>query len=350
MTETEHFSHHGDETELEKFLGRTLSKIEPYSNQILLGFLIATVVAVGIVMVVRGQRATSSAGWTAYAACRAPDDYAQVAKDFSGTPVGNWASLQAARGFLEEGLQFALTNRTASDDRLNQAKEEFEKLLATSGVAPEIREESLNGLAASLETLSGDSTDEAIAAYEALISEFPESQHRRWAEHRIEELKAGSTKQFYAWFRQQNPQPTDRPLPQDTAPSSSSTPPMDSSLPELPLTIPGGSTSTTPKEGDEGEKPRAMPAPDAKPETSAETSEERPPSPPEAEKTKPADDATETPAEPKESSEATKPAAESESSEKPAEPKTSEPAPEKPADESPESESSPEETASEEAN
>lgn len=211
----QHFHHAPDQTELGKFLSHVWRKIEPYTMQIVVAVVLVTIVAVGMILWARGVRADRTAGWQRFVTSRAPDDYLALANEFPTSPVGRWARLEAGRGFLQEGLSLAMTNRTASDERLNQAREAFDQLLGSRGLPPEIREEGLFGMATTLEALSDGDNEPAIQAYEQLLREFPDSRHSLWAEHRAEVLRSETSQEFYAWFRQQQPKPSDRPLPQD---------------------------------------------------------------------------------------------------------------------------------------
>jgi hypothetical protein len=162
------------------------------------------------------------------AAARTSDDLLRVADDFPSTDAANWARLRAARILYDRAVSESLSNRVASDDDFKQAKELYSGLLK-SDVPAEIREAALDGMARVLESTSAGDTAEAIAAYETLLREFPDTLFRDYAAHRIEELKKPETQEFYAWFSKQNPKPEDRPQPNDGA----TVPPI--SMPEQPL-------------------------------------------------------------------------------------------------------------------
>jgi hypothetical protein len=210
----QHF-HHPDQTELGKFLSRVWRQIEPYTMQIIVAVVLVTIVSVGMILWARSVGADRTAGWERFVTSRAPDDFLALANEYPNSPVGYWARLEAGRGFLQEGLSLAMTNRAASDERLNQAQEAFDRLLATRGLPSEVREEALFGMATTLEALSDGDNEPAIQAYEQLFREFPDSRHALWAEHRAEALRSGASREFYTWFRQQQPKPSDRPLPRD---------------------------------------------------------------------------------------------------------------------------------------
>ncbi len=211
-----HFQHDPDKTELEKVLNVSLDKIEPYSSQLLVAFVAIALLFGGWIYMSRTSGQVSTVGWKEFASTTAPSDFKAIAEKHPNAPVATWALLQAARGYTSEGLQQALTNREASDESLGEARDAYKQLLDRGQkVPPEAREEALFGMATCLEALSGADTSEAVAAYETLLKEFPQTRHRRWADRRIAILKQPQTEAFYAWFRKQNPTPDDRPLPKD---------------------------------------------------------------------------------------------------------------------------------------
>lgn len=214
--ENQHFHHAPDQTELARFLSRLLTKIEPYTNLILIGFITVTIVGVGLIWWSRTEDASRSAGWQRFLATRAPDDFVLLANEYGNSKLGHWARLEAGRGFLDEGLSLATTNRSASDERLTHAKDAFQQLLTgRAQVSAGIREEALFGMATTLEVLSGGETEPAVQAYQQLVQEFPNSRHVPWAQNRIDVLQSSNAEQFYAWFRAQDLKPSDRPAPRD---------------------------------------------------------------------------------------------------------------------------------------
>jgi hypothetical protein len=217
------------QNDLQVGINRWLDKIEPYSNHILAGIVVATVVAVGVILWARSSSATTEAGWSQMASARTPDDFLRIAEDNAGSHAANWARLQAARLSYSNGIETALTDRKSSDESLKQAKDLYGELVKQN-TTPELREEALKGLGLTSEAVSGGDVAEAIKAYEQLIKEFPESAFSGYAAHRVEELKEPQASDFYAWFRKQNPKPAPRPQPNDGKP------PIEGAIktPELP--------------------------------------------------------------------------------------------------------------------
>ena len=108
---------------------------------------------------------------------------------------------------------------------LLQAREAYNQLADAKDDL--IQERRLFGLARTLETLAGvdvsgqkdannvDGVDEAIQAYELFLQRYPNSIFASLAENRIKSLKTGRAQDFYAWFREQNPNPEDFETPDD---------------------------------------------------------------------------------------------------------------------------------------
>jgi hypothetical protein len=225
------------ENDLSKLLGRWAEKFEEHSNTILSVFVVLALIAAAAIYWTRSSWNQRESGWTQLVASSNPQDFESVADAFSGTPVAEWARLRAASGFLRDGIERSVSDRSVSNELLQKARSTFESL-TDEGTNPAVREQALNGLAVTLESLSDGDTQAAIAAYQKLLTEFPETRFKTFAEDRIEALKTGRVQEFYAWFRKQNPEPPDRPLPQDQ--------PASAQDPLAPL-LPGGAG---PKLGD----------------------------------------------------------------------------------------------------
>lgn len=138
--------------------------------------------------------------------------------DFADSQAVVWAKLRAAQSHLQSGIGYMFTNRKAGTGELTEAKELFQSIIDDSSSPPAARERSLFGLATCIESLSGQDTQPAIAAYEKVILDFPETVYLELIDERIETLKKSSTREFYAWFSKQEPKPGDRSTPTDLGP------------------------------------------------------------------------------------------------------------------------------------
>lgn len=206
------------QNELAKLFDRWATKIDPYANQILIGVCAVALVAAGVIYWVRTNQVTQAVGWSELMDASSAEEYANVADDFAGTTVEHWARTRASWGNLRDGIRLSISDRAASNERLEEAREGFDKLLASADAPVEAREQSMMGLALTLESQSSGDTEPAITAYENLLREFPETRYAKQAKERIDELKTGESQQFYAWFSKETPSPASRPQPNDGNP------------------------------------------------------------------------------------------------------------------------------------
>lgn len=255
-------------------LGKLMAQAEPFMEKY--GMKIAVAVGVALVLVIGYFAWSASAtsqnaeGWTRLAACASTADYENVAEDFAGTEVAEWALVNAAESHLQSGIRNMFTDRKAGNRELEDAKEQFQQLLDSSSTIPAIRERALFGLARTEESTSDGDLKNATELYKKLIQEFPDSIFRKLAEQRVKPVKGEkvavleneNTQKFYKWFHAQDPKPGDRqrpgfnlPMP-GTSPGSGGNTKNDSSgLPKLPpLNIPGLPEPLT-SESDEKKSP-----------------------------------------------------------------------------------------------
>ncbi len=324
-------------------LGRRLTtwgdRIEPHTNKILGGILVAMVLAVAFVVWQRSGTASATKAWTEYYECQNVADFENFLDEYPASPATPWARLEVARQRMLEGYRTSLTNRSDSLKALRKSKEQYETLLQEEA-PPEIRERGLAGLAMVNEALCDGDVKPAEAAYNKLLQEFPETYYKRWAEARLEILKKPETSAFYAWYAKQDPKPADRPAPRDGRPLI----PGSETLPKLEdLFNPEMMKEKKPAAGEGLEIPAVDgKTPPAKPATKADEKPGDPasPCPPKAEDAKKTEPTP--PAKP-EADAATpeKPAPEKPAAEKPTEePKKDAP----PAEEKPAAETKPEAT------
>ncbi len=284
-TQLPHHSH-PEQNELAHWFTDFQRKIEPHTNKIVLAVILATIGIVGYQVMNRSAAAKKSEAWSKYAACTSAADYQEVAEDYAGSEVESWARLEAARSFIQTGVRQSMTNRKASDESLESGKKQLEVLLDSTTISEDVREQALSQLGVCLESLSNGDVKPAIAAYEKLIGDFPESHYVPWAKNRIEELKKPATAEFYTWFRKAQPAPPERPKPQDA---------KSGEVPNIQLT-----PETKPAEGSTpaAEAPKAEEKPAETPATSEAPAAEKPAEAPAADKPAetPAAPATEAPA------------------------------------------------------
>ncbi|MEO1999566.1 MAG: tetratricopeptide repeat protein [Planctomycetaceae bacterium] len=178
---------------------------------------VASLVAGALVLVIlltnwwmASSEAESAAEWGELFTAKDAGGLANVFEDHPNSLVGDWAKLSEAKMHLSLGTNYLLAgaipgqkNRLPHDE-LQEARKCFEELLEklskTDPLHRPIHEQALFGLAQCIETLSSGDTSEAVAAYEQLTHDYPETVYLEVAEQRIETLKKTPTQEFYAWF------------------------------------------------------------------------------------------------------------------------------------------------------
>lgn len=200
-------------------LGRIAEQVgqylQRYANHLIIGLSALLLVAAVAIYWARTSGGAAASGWSAMFTARTAEDYANLADQYRGSLVGDWARLREAQMHLENGIRLLFTDRAAGISDLSAAKESFEAILNSSNVTDGVRERALFGMARTLESLSDGDAQQAIAAYETLLQEFPDTIYQREAEERLADLQVEQTQEFYAWFHQQNPNPPDRDQPID---------------------------------------------------------------------------------------------------------------------------------------
>ncbi len=195
--------------EPESELGRLIQPVQPYiekyGSKVVLGLAALLLIAATYIFYQRSANAAAAAGWGDLASANQPEDFADVADQFAGSPAAAWARLAAANGYFSNGVRMSFTSRTAAKGSFDKAQSAFKKLLDNRGTPKPVRERALFGMAKLEEAMSGQDTSSAIAAYEKLLSDFPSTTYKEIAEKRIEALKNPEVQEFYGWFREQDP-------------------------------------------------------------------------------------------------------------------------------------------------
>ncbi|HUG91272.1 MAG TPA: hypothetical protein VML55_10585 [Planctomycetaceae bacterium] len=186
------------------------------------------VIVIGALIWSLGSESAAAEGWTRMASSGNAEQFIAIAEDYAGQPVGAWARLRAAELHLQEGVRQSFSNRGAAVDELDEAVQQFAALLSADLPSDMLRERALFGHARALEAMAAivepsqgkvnATLDDAVAAYEKLLKTYPETLFKPIVDNQIKALQAERTRQFVTWFRQQDPRPADRELPQDGLP------------------------------------------------------------------------------------------------------------------------------------
>jgi hypothetical protein len=203
-------------------------------------------------------------GWREFASANKASDFGNIADKFPGTAAGSWARLMEGEIELSSGVRSSFTDRAAGRSDLKKAQENFEKLIADKATPSDVMERALFGLARAKEALPDKNLgpskidDAAIEIYQRLLTEFPITIYKDYAESRIAALKTGTAQDFYAWFEQQNPKPADREMPKDLIPPS---PDETKTATGTPVkTVPPPAKSDSPKAGTKAAPSATSPA------------------------------------------------------------------------------------------
>lgn len=241
--------------------------IERYGTTLLFGLAGILLLIAAVIWWNKYRDADRGLGWSELSAVfRKPnataEDFINVAELYPESKAGAWARLYAGEGYLESGLESLFTDREGAARDLADARENFENALASKDVSSELKVRALFGLAKTLETTSDGNLDPAIKSYRQVAEEYPGTAYEKLANDRLATLEAPGAKDFYAWFAQQKPSPTDRlqrPTDQGLFPGF---PPLGEDGPALEgsTTPPEGST-TPPATAPESVEPVVAPKP-----------------------------------------------------------------------------------------
>ena len=205
------YSNHDDRTELEKALVSTKPWFEQHGTTLIYG--LAAVIGIAAVVVYLQRKNPGEAPEAAeFMVASTPEEYRDIADDYSDSTLGVWARLKQADQLLGNGISNMFTDRETALNELDQAEAAYNQLGNRSDVNDAIQERVLIGLARITETRC-DGTEESVNAavngWKALLNKYEDSLVREYAESRIDRLADESAREFYTWFHAQNPSPDD---------------------------------------------------------------------------------------------------------------------------------------------
>jgi len=328
------YVHQEDEVLLAKVLRDSKPLLERYGTSLI--YAVAAMLAAAAVYVYFSRQPQGDAKESAeLLAAKTPEEFADLAETAVGTPIGVYARLREGEFLLRNALGNLFTNRKTGLEELDKAEKAFRKLEESPDAPEEVRIKVLVGLAKITEARcdgKDDTVKAALAAWDKVLTSFPASKmFSDLAESRKKKLESQDTKDFYAWFQQQDPKPgDDTGLPQDGPGAVPGIPNFDDLL-KAPA--PAGSTQPAAEPTPAEPKPEQPATPEPTP---AEPKPEQPATPePAPAEPKPEQPATPepAPAEPKPEQPATPEPAPAEP--KPEQPATPEPAPAEPKPEQP---------------
>jgi len=202
--------------ELEKLTSKGQDFFEQHGNTVLIVLCVIMLVSAGVIYRVRSSQVVATHGWGQLVQANSPVELETIGQRWPDSPAGRYAKLREAESLLESGIQQSFSHREAAESDLKKAKEIFAALIQSESIPQPIDERAKFGLASAIEATSDTDVTDAIKAYEGLVNKYPNTIFKSICESRIENLKARSSQEFYAWFQQQNPSPQDRDTVQDT--------------------------------------------------------------------------------------------------------------------------------------
>ena len=214
---------------LERIATRIAPFFQQHGQRIVLGMCGAIVVLAIVIIWVRSSSSKSNNAWQKMVASAvSPSDaesFLTIAGEnaYRGSQVSVWARLLSAERHYQNGISHYFTDRPTGVGEMELARKAFQIVLDSDEVNAVMQERALFGLARCAETTSKENTQDAITAYQRLLSEFPKSIYKEDSQKRIEILKTIETQNFYAWFSQQTtPKPEGLQRPSDGANTGSS--------------------------------------------------------------------------------------------------------------------------------
>ncbi len=177
----------------------------PYGRAMLAGIL-ALIVAIIVWGYVATQNSRQVAeGWNDYfmaVSVRDEQRLQDVAEQFAGTVVADWARLTLADWELDNGTNRLLVDRTLAREQLRDAADKYSALLLSAGSGT-IAERATYGLARAHE--AAGELEKARSEYRSLAQKWPDSPFAATSEARAKDLETQSTKQFYDWLAKYEP-------------------------------------------------------------------------------------------------------------------------------------------------
>ena len=254
--------HQLEHNELAVWLGKVNKSIEPHSKPIAAVVAVAVVAGIAWTFLTTEQLAKRSDATLQLIQAAAGGDsevLAKVGDTYSDTEAGSWARLYQGQQLMIQGMTALYRNREEAEILLSDAKQALQSavnsssnnLLASRGHYAIAQIEEALGDVSDEQGEDGESMLAAIDSYQKVIDLNESEAMVERAEERIAALKKPATREFIAWFSEQDFSPTNDPsLPPSTLPGGSEIP----GLPDLDLSLPaldlgGEGTSETPEGG-----------------------------------------------------------------------------------------------------
>ncbi len=288
--------------ELANTLGSGIEKVQPFSQYIVGGVVIAALLAVGWGVYTSFARKSAAAAWTEYYFTVNSGDaelFKAVADKHPGSAAAIWAEQTAGDEYLANGIDALYRDRGQGVELLKKAITSFEKV-NNNAKQPELRTRAVLGLAQAHESLG--EIDKAKSHYQQVIADGLQPAITSVATSRLAFLNSQAGKDFYVWFDKLKPTPALPPrMPGNlsdppTSPNIDFGTPLDTSGIELPRAEPTTPTVTTPVAPPQGADGKTIELPQGEPSATPIANPTETPSPPTTTPVAPVGDAPPTPA------------------------------------------------------
>lgn len=209
--------HDLQKTEIEKWTEAGSKFFESYGKYVVLGLVaIVGITVLGMWFFNRGN-STKEAATSQLMTATDTKGYLTVAEnpDYGDIKTSHIARFLAAENQLDSALKLYFESTDAGKKALKAAQDNFKAAIDSDELRPDDKERALYKYAVVTEALSGRDTSKAIAAYKALLSEFPESRYKKIATDQIALLQTEDAKEFYAFLSTYKRKPGDLKKPGD---------------------------------------------------------------------------------------------------------------------------------------
>ncbi len=219
--------HELQQNDLAAYLNRINKVVEPYTRVIAVA---VGVIAVGAIALAfyntqrSGERSDATLFLIQASASRDAEVLLDVSEKYPDTAAGAWARLYQGKEYLTQGIEALYSDRNNAEELLNDATAAFKTAISKGRNDKLLRSRAHFGIARAAESLGN--IDDAIAAYEKVVEVNESEAMVKKANERIDTLSNPQTKEFLAWFADQDFSPSDPSLPPSL--------PGGAALPEIP--------------------------------------------------------------------------------------------------------------------
>ncbi len=220
---------------LADYLTRINESIEPHSKLIAVVVGAAIVGSLGFMLYqsnASGQRSDATLQLVLAAGEGDAEVLSMVGEQFAQTTAGSWARLYQADELMSRGMRVLYTDRTEATELFASAENAYTQALAAS--KDKVLDSRAHFGLARIAEASGNA-EKAIEGYRKTMAANESEAMVEVAQQRIDSLSRPSTKEFLAWFGEQDFTPSDPALP-PSLPGSNMLPDLpDLNLPPLDL-------------------------------------------------------------------------------------------------------------------